>query len=598
MNKTILATMIGLAVLTGCDGSDNKNYAEVVTPPGEAEAFKSPYTVFLEGIGEGTLTKAASFTLEGTTDELSSLEITGATAVESAATKATSDTTKVTYTTDTGSFILTRTDASPTTAILLDLVVTADGYFTGGTQVTMPADADVPEGSTVFGVVTLSPQVVDNSGESTTAATGSTETVAVGDDGATTEAIVIATPVPDEDANNAAAVASGTVNVDMPAGTKMMTADGEPVTGPVEANVVYFSNEPSGSTDTTTDSVLLAFPGGLAPSSILDEDGEATTDDVSFVTAGFTAIEMRTESGDLITNFDPAITLNFEVPAATLSADGDPIETGDIIPVWSYNEQDGQWKSQGEEQIGEFNADANTYSVAAQIDHLSYFSLAYLETNCPAPTITLVDGTSESYQSDIVLTRNGGGWTQRYLENFGAITLAKVPTKAEGEVYISKYRSEDPVSLITEATDADGNALTVTDGTLQDQNFCALDGATITLEGVGAVADIDYSLALQSTCSDTDDVTPQTGLVTIYRVIGGINYALSTFTVDAGSSQTLTLEPGTYFVEGLLNGEVQGESSASETVVLTGDELVVDATLDFNAGSCITTGGSGGGGGN
>ncbi|WP_112478410.1 hypothetical protein [Vibrio variabilis] len=84
--------------------------------------------------------------------------------------------------------------------------------------------------------------------------------------------IVVTTPPPAETDTKAAAVAGGSAEIDVPVGTTLTDRFGEPVTGNITANVVFFSNEPEGAGIVTegeesapVESALLAFPGGYHP---------------------------------------------------------------------------------------------------------------------------------------------------------------------------------------------------------------------------------------------------------------------------------------------------------------------------------------------
>lgn len=600
MKKTILATMIGMAVLTGCERSDNQNEVAIPVPPPAAEEFNSPLSIFFEGMGEGSLTDTeVRFNLSGSAIELDALDVSGA-EIDSTEGRNDTEVKQNKYVSSTGGFILSRTDASSLDEIQLDLVVFVDGYFTTGQTIIIPAAADVPEDGAGFVVVTVTPNVVDDSGESTTAVTGSTETVKVNDDGTVAEEIVISTPVPQEGDKNEEAVAGGTVDLAIPAGTTLKDREGNVVTGPIEANVVYFSNEPVGTADLDTDSALLSFPGGLAPSQILDEDGNPDDElsEITFISAGFTAIEMRTEDGTLVRDFEPPIDLTFQVSAETLNPDtGNKVQSGETIPVWSYDELEGLWKAEGDAEVGAFNEDSNTFTVTKQISHLSYYNLDYRAARCDVE-FTVRDSVTENYRPRVLFVRDGGGWTGQAVVSFGTHTYRNVPENGEGTVAITKYRTTRAASLIKSAVDKDGNAINVnTDGTLT-ANFCSLDGATFTVESE-VVDNADYSLSLQSVCEGNGETTPQPGYVRYYKAVGDQNFSLGAFSIGKGSTSTLSLEPGTYEFHGELRGNnLKGETETFNRVELTSGQNIVD-TLDFMvpASECIVTGGTGGNGG-
>ncbi|WP_394242541.1 hypothetical protein [Vibrio astriarenae] len=597
MKKTILATMIGMAVLTGCDRSDNMN--SVYTPPSEAETFNSPYVITFEGLETGTLVGTeVEFSLEGSSTELPNLDITNADAVGSAA-RNTTDTNE--YTTTQGGFIITRTDNSSPDPISLELVVKVPGYFTTGQTITIPAESEVLDSGAGFTALTLTPLAPETEEIAITAGEEKGEAT---DDGEVVEEIVISTPIPESGDSNATAVAGGTVEMTIPAATTLTDKDGQPVTGTITANVVYFSNEPEGTGD-LTDSALLAFPGGLSPAEIIAEDSDEVDDSLSggtFVSAGFTAIEITNDAGQVVSNFDPAIPLTFEVSSKTINPDnGLPIKEGDEIPVWSYDETIGKWKAEGKATVGALNTATDTHTVTKLIDHLSYYNLDYwLAENCDF-SVTIQESGVNQYQPAVRFTRAGGGWTkERTISGFGNHTFYNVPEEGRGTLAIRAYNSSDSSSLISSVTG--GKDVTVnSDGTVTAK-FCDLSGATITLTQ-GDVPSADYSVSLESQCSDSDEALAQPGYVQLYKYNGTrISYTTG-FAVDAGVPVTTTVDPGRYQVRGYLFGNVQGDTYSQKDITLAdGQELT--EVLGFNAGQCGTpgggtggTGGNGGGGG-
>ncbi|MGR5341965.1 hypothetical protein ACPV50_18785 [Vibrio astriarenae] len=591
MKKTILATMIGMAVLTGCDRSDNVN--SVVTTPSEAEIFNSPYLVSFEGLDNGSLIDTEiSFSLEGSDTELPLLEITNAELVDATARNTTE---KNEYTTTTGNFIITRTNASSPDPISLDLVVQVPGYFTTGQTITMPAESEVLEAGAGFTALTLTPLAPESEDIAITAGEEKGE---ANEKGEVAEEIVISTPIPEAGDTNETAVAGGTVEMTIPASTTLTDSEGNAVTGTITANVVYFSNEPEGTGD-LTDSALLAFPGGLSPTEIIAEDSDEADPDLAggtFVSAGFTAIEISNDSGQVVSNFEPPIPLTFEVSSKTINPEtGNPIKEDEEIPVWSYDENIGKWKAEGTAKVGALNTETDTHTVTKLISHLSYYNLDYwLSENCRI-NVNIAESSSANYQPAVRFTRAGGGWSsQRTISGFGSHTFNNIPAEGAGELAIRAYNSSVTDSLITSVT-VGGETIPVNDNGTVTYNFCELDGADITLTQ-GDIPSADYSVSLQSECSDTGATTAQPGYVSLYRVNGSRLSYVTGSPVNAGIPVTATLEPANYRVYGWLNGNVTGETSTFKNFTLT-DGQDLQEVLTFNAGQCQTTGGTGGNGG-
>ncbi|WP_112478409.1 hypothetical protein [Vibrio variabilis] len=146
MKARYLTALLAMSALLGCENSDDST-TQNQSPP-QAATFTAPYSVILEGLGEGSLVGTeVPFSLTAQPGVLSTLEITGAEAVETnVASQNTTNNTQH-YKTSQGGFVVTRGDNAPTTAIVLELVVTIDGYFTNSQQIEIPAESDVAQES-------------------------------------------------------------------------------------------------------------------------------------------------------------------------------------------------------------------------------------------------------------------------------------------------------------------------------------------------------------------------------------------------------------------------------------------------------------------
>ncbi|MDP5107118.1 MAG: hypothetical protein NWQ31_13220 [Polaribacter sp.] len=131
-----------------------------------------------------------------------------------------------------------------------------------------------------------------------------------------------------------AAKASTKTEVTIESGTVFQDANGNVITGgTLKSEVAHFSLD--------TPESIASFPGGLTPLSVIDENGEEN-EDISFITAGFTSIDMFID-GKEVKNFSKPISVGIEIPSDYINPEtGNTIKVGDQIPIWSYDE-DGQW---------------------------------------------------------------------------------------------------------------------------------------------------------------------------------------------------------------------------------------------------------------
>lgn len=594
MNKTLLATMIGLAVLTGCERSDNKNFIDEGV---EVEAFNSPYAIDFQGLGAGVIEEDVPFELKSADGELNYLDITNAEEVTNPATRSTLVEKK--YVTKTGGFIISRTANSSPDPIVLELLVTIPDYFTTSQTITIPASSDVLEEGAGFEVVIVTPLEldVDDVGVTSQEATGRSN-----DSGAVTKAIEVSTPVPGDDAANAQAVAGGKVDLTVPVSTVVLDRDDKAVTGPLTANVVYYSNEPDGTGSLDIDSALLAFPGGLSPTEIIGEgsdEPDPAYNDSTFVSAGFTAIQIQNDKGDIVSKFVPSVELSFQVSENTIAPEGEVIEVGNTIPVWSYSGDKGRWKAEGEAKVVAYNDVSKMYTVTKEISHLSYYNLDYLLSDNCNIDMTIQDADGQNYATSLLMVRGGGGWNKRkYISGFGAHKFLRVPVEGEGTLAITRSFGAKLTSLITSAS-VNGTDIDINDDGTLTYKFCDLDGGTITI-GSDAPVSVDYSVKLQTFCWDGSKQVIQKnvpGFVQIYRMIGDDRFSVAKFNVGAGIPYSLFLEPGDYKVNGILRGNPVGDQEASNSITIVKDTPLDDSLLFYAGNSqCSTTGGTGGSG--
>ena len=159
--------------------------------------------------------------------------------------------------------------------------------------------------------------------------------------------------------------------ITIPKDTVLKTEDGHLVSGKVKVEAVHYD-------DNSTES----FPGGLvALASDVPANqngtGEKTTQEVNFVSAGFTSITIKDDKGNSVKNFgDKKITIAMTLPKTTINPEsGNLVQANDQIPIWSYNVSTGKWKYEELGKVIQNPNDKNTWAVIYQASHLSYWNL-------------------------------------------------------------------------------------------------------------------------------------------------------------------------------------------------------------------------------
>jgi len=168
----------------------------------------------------------------------------------------------------------------------------------------------------------------------------------------------------------------------LPAGTKLMTASGKEAVGVVKIQTTYYSAEKTE-----------YFPGGLSvrlAEPVQTPDG--STEDVDFISAGFTSIEMVDSEGSTITDFvDGALKITMTIPDSTINPQtGTDVAEGDVIPIWSYDVTKGIWSYSDKD--GTVVLQNGKLVVEYEAEHLSYWNLDWhYSPVCQPGTIDIGD---------------------------------------------------------------------------------------------------------------------------------------------------------------------------------------------------------------
>ncbi|TVR61341.1 MAG: hypothetical protein EA422_12595 [Gemmatimonadales bacterium] len=204
--------------------------------------------------------------------------------------------------------------------------------------------------------------------------TSTVATATASPDGSLLTPIVATTPTEAE--------TGGAASVQIPAGTILRTAGGEPLTGPTTATVAYFNDASLTS--------LSSFPGGLDAVQI--EGGPLG----SFITGGFVSITVQDSQGRRAAELSQAADVAIAVASGTVNPlTQAPVRAGDELPIWSLDPRSGVWQAEGvrvAEAVPEALADGRPLPreltdtgliTRFTTEHLSYFNIDWFSAdNC------------------------------------------------------------------------------------------------------------------------------------------------------------------------------------------------------------------------
>lgn len=353
----------------------------------------------------------------------------------------------------------------------------------------------------------------------------------------TSSQVDVATVSKDDSTDGGKILDGATAKLSIPAGTGFIGEDGQPFTplGEVSVSMMLFSADPKGLADDENNPLYL-FPGGLSPDGF---DGElpsdiTSPDSVTFISAGFVAIEIGDESGNKVSSFDgEGVTLAFEVPKSTINPQtGEPLSLDDgTIPIWSYTDSTGKWRYEGDAVIEQENE--NTFTVSKPITHLSYYNLDWYGQERCQLDVDVVDANGDPNNQKLRLSfaKAGGGWAYKpsgWGDDPEKLNINRVPAFA-GHFDLLDSQGNSLLASI----EVDGEVIEVADGSegLDLDDFCfgvSSDStksfkATLNIVNPPRI-DIETGLSLVCPIDETKTQTVDSGY---YYLYSGYSYESS-----------------------------------------------------------------------
>ena len=161
------------------------------------------------------------------------------------------------------------------------------------------------------------------------------------------------------------------VAITIPKETKLTDKDGNIVI-PTSSTVVQFNPLKL--------DVINAYPGGLNVMANVDD----TMEQVNFISAGFTSIILEDKNGNKVRNFDKPIKITMQIQKGIRDGDGNIVQIGDSVPIWSYHEDKGIWNYEKDGIVRDINSSDNLYDVVFYTDHLTYYNFDWKGSCCTA----------------------------------------------------------------------------------------------------------------------------------------------------------------------------------------------------------------------
>lgn len=175
---------------------------------------------------------------------------------------------------------------------------------------------------------------------------------------------------------------SGALGRELPAsvriaeGTLMLDSDGNALSGPIESEIYHFNSRDEES--------LQSFPGGFSATVSNPDDLQGAEQNVFFTTGGFISLDISVGGRD-VRSFSQPIDIEMQIADDAFDELGNPVQPGDTAPIWSYDEQSGEWTFESEVPVG--TTKDGQLSLNFRAKHLSWWNIDWYGDSCSYGTI-------------------------------------------------------------------------------------------------------------------------------------------------------------------------------------------------------------------
>lgn len=239
--------------------------------------------------------------------------------------------------------------------------------------------------------------------------------------GTATSDIVIST------ATNAAMALKSVTTI--PSGTALLDAAGQSVGGnQVEIRMIHYSAAGAS-----------LMPGGSFGANVIGANNQPTGSGVNFNVAGAVSIDMFSGSKE-VKRFSKPVNVDIEVNSNMINpTTNQPIKENETIPMWSLDDQTGQWKNEGTAMF--VKNGAGVLVARMQITHLSGHIAAFDAPLCAAGSTKVTINKPASTGTGVQLFQiNYGGLSMveqmTNSETSKTVTLVGTPNKG-GEIKVT-----------------------------------------------------------------------------------------------------------------------------------------------------------------
>jgi hypothetical protein len=324
--------------------------------------------------------------------------------------------------------------------------------------------------------------------------------------------------------------------INITAGTKFLAADGSQITaGNLESKIVYYSTVAAAS--------LKAFPGGFQPNNIVGENGQPIPGGATFITAGAVAANMKV-GNTVVKSFSQPLQVTMPVSSTLVNPNtGTAVKAGDIVPVWSVDENSGQRKF---EVNGTVTDDNGKLVIRFAMEHLSYWYADWCfykgaantcDRNMDAPFTVSVSSPVSAFYGRIYLATAAGQLLADYPGSYATIY--------DQGLYRFYGNLPNTTGVKVIVTNQSGVQLAES----EVFNPCPTSQASVTIPAAAFPPVSPVTMHLNARCSNKDIVANVSANANVY-ILEGSNYVYFTSVYVMNSvSEFIIYNNRTYKVE-------------------------------------------------
>ncbi len=324
-------------------------------------------------------------------------------------------------------------------------------------------------------------------------------------------------------------------------GTQMQDASGKAIpAGQVRMEVVHYTP--------TSDQSLSSFPGGFVADNILNASGQPMNP-VTFSTAGFITINM-TSGGTSVKKFSKPVEVKMDLDETlTNPTTGQAIKAGETVPLWSLNEETGQWKEEGMATI--YTDASGKLQAKFNITHLSSYNLDWYTSACINHVLKVQFRLNPS-------SAIGRYYYVVFRDQFGRLLTYSYVYVRDGEI-ASFYRHPTSPNMKVQVYDNYfGYSSAKMIGQATVSNPCSSGTVTLNVAAPAPPEFVNVNLNFTATNVKSKYSYRPSGWIYFYRQGGSYWWEPGNYTYlysYYGQGQTQVIKNATYFVEAYFNGK-------------------------------------------